>query len=58
MKIIIDVETNKEANEKGFTKARYEDVLVEYIKECVGEFIERSHYTTNYFGSCKVSKEV
>ena len=63
MKIIIEVETDRNAID-GLTEAskeskrlRFEDVLMKNIEECIGDFIEKSKPTTDYFKSCKVIKE-
>lgn len=60
MRIIIEIETNKTEN---ISKIRErlnkssEDGMFDIIKEKVEGIIERSHFTTDYFKSCKVTRE-
>lgn len=60
MRIIIEIETNKTEN---ISKIRErlnkssEDRMFDIIKEEVEGIIERSHFTTGYFKSCKVTRE-
>ena len=60
MRIIIDIETDKTENTSE-TRERLnqssEDTMFGIIKEEVEGIIERSRFTTDYFKSCKVTRE-
>lgn len=60
MRIIIEVETNEAENTSKIREQMnrsLEETMFGIIKEDVEGIIERSHFTTDYFKSCKVTKE-
>ena len=60
MRIIIDIETNKTENTSKIRERlnqSSEDTMFDIIKEEVEGIIERSHFTTDYFKGCKITKE-
>lgn len=60
MRIIIDIETNKTENTSKIRERlnqSSEDTMFDIIKEEVKGIIERSHFITDYFKSCKVTRE-
>lgn len=60
MKIVIEIETNESENASEIRKkmnCSLEDTMFGIIKENVEGIIERSHFTSDYFKSCKVTKE-
>lgn len=60
MRIIIEVETNEAENTSKIREQMnrsLEETMFGIIKEDVEGIIERSHFITNYFKSCKVTRE-
>ena len=60
MRIIIEVETNEAENTSKIREQMnrsLEETMFGIIKEDVEGIIERSHFTTDYFKSCKVTRE-
>ena len=60
MRIIIDIETNNTENTSKIGERlnqSSEDTMFDIIKEAVEGIIERSHFTTDYFKGCKVTRE-
>ena len=60
MKIIIEIETNERdntSNPRERLNQSSEDTMFDIIKEEVEGIIERSHFTTDYFKGCKVTRE-
>lgn len=60
MRIIIDIETNEADNtstRKKELNRNSEDKMLEIIKDSVEEIIERSHFVSDYFKNCKVTRE-
>ena len=60
MKIIIEIETNEAENTSKIREKMnrgLEDKMFGIIKEEVEGIIERSHFASDYFKSCKVTRE-
>lgn len=60
MRIIIDIETNKTENTskiREILNKSSEDTMFDIIKEEIEEIVKRSHFATDYFKSCKITRE-
>lgn len=60
MRIIIEIETNEAENTSKIREQMnrsLEETMFGIIKENVEGIIERSRFTTDYFKSCKVTRE-
>lgn len=58
MRIIIDIETNEAESTNNIKKLNkgLENTLFDVIKGEVEKTVEKSHFVTDYFKSCKVTR--